>query len=451
MENLINQLSIINLSVGICVLVLYGLWQGKDRDYKDLEVGSIIVLITSMLVSTNAFEIGGLFVGLIITLLGYSIMDNQMDQNSTKKETIINGIRKWELAILKLFIYLGYLIILVAQDWIYIYLGIETISLTSYLLAGIKTGGQQQEASLKYLILGSLGSGLLLLGIVWIYKETGTIELINIVDNKFGTILIIFALLLKVAAAPFHMWAPDVYEGSPTYITSIFAIYPKLVYIYLIYDLMTNTFSSYQNTISEILIIAGLFSIAVGSIAAINQTKLKRMIAYSGIGHTGWILLGLSTANTIGFLGAFIYLLIYVVMSVFTFGLILAFNYSKIAELTGFLKAHPLLSSLFSLNLMSMAGVPPLVGFISKVIILYALILSNSYFIAILAISISIIGAFNYIRIIQFMSFLSSSYYAPDSTNSISMTSSLLLAATSWFILTGAYLMIPLIQILLTI
>jgi NADH-quinone oxidoreductase subunit N len=118
-------------------------------------------------------------------------------------------------------------------------------------------------------------------------------------------------------------------------------------------------------------------------------------------------------------------------MSVFTFGLILAFNYSKIAELTGFLKAHPLLSSLFSLNLMSMAGVPPLVGFISKVIILYALILSNSYFIAILAISISIIGAFNYIRIIQFMSFLSSSYYAPDSTNSISMTLSLLLAATS--------------------
>jgi len=133
----------------------------------------------------------------------------------------------------------------------------------------------------------------------------------------------------------------------------------------------------------------------------------------------------------VGFIGAFLYILIYIVMSVFTFGLILAFNYTKIAELTGFLKAHPLLSSLFSLNLMSMAGVPPLVGFVSKVIILYALFISNNFIIAIIAIALSIIGAFNYIRIIQFMSFLSSSYYAPDSTNSISLTLSLLMAISS--------------------
>jgi proton-translocating NADH-quinone oxidoreductase chain N len=449
MENLINQLTIIYLSIGIGIMILYGLWQGKDREYKDLEIGSIILIIISILISTNIIEKGGLLIGLIINLLGYSIIDNLMDNKFNKKESIINGIRKWELIILKLFIYLGYLIIIQAHDWIYIYIGIETISLTSYLLAGIKTGGQQQEASLKYFILGSLGSGLLLLGIVWIYKETGTIELINILDNQFGTILIIFALLLKLAAAPFHMWAPDVYEGSPTYITSIFAIYPKLVYIYIIYFLMTGTFSSYQIIISDILSIVGILSIIIGSIAAINQTKLKRFIAYSGISHTGWILLGLSTANTIGFIASFIYLIIYIIMNIFTFSLILAFNYSKIAEFSGFIKNHPLLSSLFSLNLMSMAGVPPLVGFVSKIAILYALFINNSYFIAIIAIIISIIGAFNYIRIIKFMSFLSSSYYSPDSTYSISLTLSLLLAISSWFIISGIYLIIPLIQLII--
>lgn len=448
MEIIINQLTLINLSIGMGILILYGLWQGKDREYVDIEVGSIILLIISIIISNKILEQGGLIIGLIISLLGYSIMNNQ---NQKQKEMVINGIRKWELIILKLFIYLGYLIILSAEDWIYIYIGIETISLTSYLLAGIKTGGQQQEASLKYFILGSLGSGLLLLGIVWIYKETGTIELINILDNQLGAILIILSILLKLAAAPFHMWAPDVYEGSPTYITSIFVIYPKLVYIYLLYTLMTGVFSSYQSTISNIFIITGILSIAIGSIAAINQTKIKRLIAYSGISHTGWILLGLSTFNIIGFISSFIYILIYILMNIFTFGLILAFNYSKIAEFTGFLKTHPLLSSLFSLNLMSMAGVPPLVGFISKIGILYALFISNSYFVAIFAICISIIGAFNYIRIIKYMSFISSSYNAPDSNPSISFSLSLILAISSWFIISGIYLIIPLLKFIITL
>ena len=441
-NSIINNLTIVNICIGISILTIYGLWLGKDREYVDIEVGVIITLIISYLLTNNSMEKGGIILGIIISLMGYSIMIKEID-----------GIKKWELPILKLFIILGYLIIISAKDLINLYLGIEAISLTLYLLAGIKTGGQQQEASLKYFILGSLGSGLLLFGIVWIYKETGSIEYIdiyNLLENTLGINLIIIAILLKMAAAPLHMWAPDVYEGAPTYITFIFAIFPKYVYILILYILMTESFSNFISNISEILMLSGLLSVAIGSIAAINQTKIKRLIAYSGIGHTGWILLGLSTNSIIGYIGSIIYIIIYIIMNINTFGIILSYSTTNIGHLTGLLRSHPIIASIFTLNLMSMAGVPPLLGFISKVLILYALFITNNILFGTIILIISIIGAFNYIRIIKNMTFITPTHVSPDAfTLPISKTLSILLAATSWLLFTGIYLTLPIIEIFL--
>lgn len=441
-NSIINNLTIVNICLGIAILTIYGLWQGKDREYIDIEIGVLITLIISFILTNNIIEKGGLLLGIIISLMGYSIMNKD-----------IEGIKKWELPILKLFIILGYLIIISAKDLINLYLGIEAISLTLYLLAGIKTGGQQQEASLKYFILGSLGSGLLLFGMVWIYKEIGSIEYIdifNLLENTLGINLIIIAILLKMAAAPLHMWAPDVYEGAPTYITFIFAIFPKYVYILILYILMTGAFSNFINNISEILMISGILSIGIGSIAAINQTKIKRLIAYSGIGHTGWIILGLSTNSIIGYIGSMIYILIYIIMNINTFGIILSYSTLNIGHLTGLLRSHPLIASILTLNFMSMAGVPPLLGFISKVLILYALFITNNILFAIITLIISIIGAFNYIRIIKNMTFITPTHVSPDAFSlPISKTLSLLLAATSWLLFTGIYLTLPIIEIFL--
>lgn len=277
---IMDEITVINIGLAINILLLYGLKNGRDREYIDIEIGGIMVLIMTLVLSNNIIEKLGLLIGLIINILGYSIISNK----------IIDGIKKWELGILKLFIILGLLIIISSKNFLYLYIGIETISLTFYLLAGIKTGGTHQEASLKYFILGSLGSGLLLFGIVWIYKETGSInfiEISNLLDSKIGPVLIIISILLKMAAAPLHMWAPDVYEGSPTYITGIFVMFPKLVYLYILYNMITGVFYNNQELISNILNISGLLSIGLGSIAGINQTNIKRLIAYSGISHTG--------------------------------------------------------------------------------------------------------------------------------------------------------------------
>lgn len=443
LTTILDEITIINIAITINLLLLYGIKNSRDRTYIDIEIAGIMVIIMTIILSNNIIEKIGLIIILLINLLGYSIINNN----------IIDGIKKWELGILKLFVILGFIIILSSKNFLYLYIGIETISLTFYLLAGIKIGGTHQEASLKYFILGSLGSGLLLFGIVWIYKETGSInfiEISNLLDSNIGPILIIISILLKMAAAPLHMWAPDVYEGSPTYITGIFVMFPKLVYLYILYNLITGVFYNNQELISNILNFSGLLSIGLGSIAGINQTNIKRLIAYSGISHTGWILLGLSSYNTLGLIGSFIYLIIYIIMNINTFGVLLSFPIYNISHLTGFGKLHSFFASLLTLNFMSMTGIPPLFGFISKLLIIYSLYISNNIIFAIITLIISIIGAFNYIRIIKNMFFINTYYTAPDTfSQCISFTLSLLLAISSWFILTGIYLTIPLFSLLI--
>jgi NADH-quinone oxidoreductase subunit N len=213
---------------------------------------------------------------------------------------------------------------------------------------------------------------------------------------------IVVALLFKLAAAPFHVWAPDVYEGSPTIVTSYFAIVPKIATLGLLIELIIGPFSSIFNELQPFIIVSAIFSIFIGSLGAINQSKLKRLVAYSAIAHMGFMLIGVSTGAINGIMATFIYILIYMVTSLNTFTFILSLNSPiYISQLAGLSRLNPTLAYTFCLTLFSMAGIPPLAGFISKYLILLSAIENNLYFVATLAIVLSVIGSFYYLRLIK--------------------------------------------------
>ena len=198
------------------------------------------------------------------------------------------------------------------------------------------------------------------------------------------------------------MWAPDVYEGSPTIVTAYFAIVPKIATLGLLYELLFGPFSSLFSKLQPFLLFSALLSIVIGSLGAINQTKLKRLIAYSAIAHMGFMLLGLSTGALNGLLATFVYIVIYMVTSFNTFAFLLSLNSPQfISQLTGLSRFNPLLALTFALSLFSMAGIPPLAGFFSKYLVLLAAINNNQYFVALRAIIFSVIGSFYYLRLIK--------------------------------------------------
>jgi NADH-quinone oxidoreductase subunit N len=198
------------------------------------------------------------------------------------------------------------------------------------------------------------------------------------------------------------MWAPDVYEGSPTIVTAYFAIVPKIATLGLLYELLFGPFSSLFSQLQPFLLFSALLSIIVGSLGAINQTKLKRLVAYSAIAHMGFMLLGLSTGALNGLLATFVYIVIYMITSFNTFAFLLSLNSPQfISQLTGLSRLNPILAFTFALSLFSMAGIPPLAGFFSKYLVLLAAINNNQYFLALIAIIFSVIGSFYYLRLIK--------------------------------------------------
>lgn len=350
---------------------------------------------------------------------------------------------------------LGMMLLVSSKDLISLYLSIELISLSLYILAGIKRDGQfSTEASIKYFLLGAVSSGLLLFGSALIYWLTGETSFVglsnyiwyspiifaspaggaipigdpslgNIISLSVGAMFVIVAILFKLAAAPFHMWAPDVYEGSPTIVTAYFAIVPKIAILGLLYQLMFGPFASLFSQLQPILLISALLSIIIGSLGAINQTKIKRLLAYSAIGHIGFMLIGLSTGAVNGLMATFVYIIIYAITSFNSFAFVLSFTSTNstnyISQLGGLSRLNPLLAITFALGLFSMAGIPPLAGFFSKYLILLSAINNNLYFVAFIAIIFSVIASFYYLRLIRWLFFKDSSDYLYKSLSDISM------------------------------
>ena len=330
-----------------------------------------------------------------------------------------NSIDKIEYPIIILASVLGMILMISSYDLIVFYLGLELQSLCLYILAAFKKSDEKStEAGLKYFVLSALASGLLLYGCSLIYGFTGSTNFEEISKNLnetntgavFGIVFVVVGLAFKVSAVPFHMWTPDVYEGSPTSITGFFALIPKIaaisVFIRFMYVPFLNLFDQWQT----IIIFISIASMILGAVAAIGQNNIKRLMAYSSIGHMGYALAGLATGTNSGIQSTIIYLTIYLVMNLGAFGCIFMMKrenvfYENIIDLSGLSKNHPILAFGFLIILFSLAGIPPLAGFFAKFYIFMAVIESQMYALAIIGLLATVISAFYYLRIIKVIYF----------------------------------------------
>ncbi len=329
------------------------------------------------------------------------------------------GINKIEYPILILSATLGMMIMISSYDLIVFYMGLELQSLSLYVLVSFNRDSRRStEAGLKYFVLSALSSGLLLYGCSLIYGFSNSTNFDLIAQNIdqfntgsiFGIVFILVGLAFKVSAVPFHMWAPDVYEGSPTSVTAFFAIVPKVaaltVFIRFLYVPFINLVDQWQ----MIIIFISLASMILGAVAAIGQTNLKRLMAYSAIGHMGYALAGLATGSNEGIQSTVIYLSIYLIMNLGIFSCIFMMKrkdifYEDIQDLSGLSKNHPIISICLLLLLFSLAGIPPLAGFFAKFYVFMAVIKVKMYTLAIIGLITTVISAFYYLRIIKIIYF----------------------------------------------
>ena len=372
------------------------------------------------------------------------------------------NIKSFEYHILILLATLGMILIVSSYDLISMYLAIELQSLSLYVLASFKrTTEQSTEAGLKYFILGAFSSGILLFGCSLVYGFTGStnfgdltkllshisINQLEMSGVSIGLILIIVALLFKLAAAPFHMWAPDVYEGAPTSVTAFFAIVPKIAIMGLLARICFQIFFEFLIEWQNILILSSGISMLVGSITGLYQDRIKRLLAYSAIGHVGYILIGMASGSILGIQALLLYLVIYIVMSLNMFGIILSLRkqdqesgksspITYIEDLRQLSYSQPLVAIMLTIGLFSMAGIPPLAGFYSKWYIFSSAIDAHLYLLALVGVVTSVIGSVYYIRIIRLMYF----DHIPEkieifSFQSISVESSFLVGLTTFLLL----------------
>ena len=414
------------LSLSIMFLLIFGVF--KKNSIKLVQnISLIVLLITAVIIFNEALGISktslfnnsividylSSFMKIITLLSAFLVLI--ISSNYLKTFQIF----KIEYPILILSSVLGMMIMISSNDLIVFYMGLELQSLALYVLATFNRDQlKSSEAGLKYFVLSALSSGLLLYGCSLIYGFTGSTNFNIIADQlnyneyalTFGIVFILVGLAFKISAVPFHMWAPDVYEGSPTSVTLFFTMVPKIaaltVFIRFLYVPFLNLIDQWQ----MILIFLSIASMLFGAIAAIGQTNLKRLVAYSSIGHIGYTLAGLATGSNEGIQSSVIYITIYIIMNLGLFSCLLMMKrnneyYEDIEDLSGLSKNHPLLSLSLLVILFSLAGIPPLAGFFAKFYIFKSVIEQSMYFLAIVGLLSTVIAAFYYLRIIKIIYF----------------------------------------------
>ncbi len=333
---------------------------------------------------------------------------------------------KPEFYILGLFATLGMLIMASAQNFITIYLGLELLSLCLYaLVAYVRDSNNASEAAIKYFVLGAIASGMLLYGMSIVYGITGTLNLSEIslylanqndvnIGLIFALTFIVIGVAFKFGAVPFHMWVPDVYQGAPTAVTLFIATAPKFAAFVMAIRLLSDGLQPLHIDWQQMLIILAVLSLIFGNVIAIAQTHIKRMLAYSTISHIGFVLLGLLSGESFGYASALFYTAVYVLMAAGTFAILLLLkndssnlyeDVDKLSDFKGLSQSHPWLAFLMLLLMFSMAGVPLTVGFYAKLYVLQSLVYNDFIWLAVLAVVMSIVGAFYYLRVIKYMYF----------------------------------------------
>ena len=327
-----------------------------------------------------------------------------------------------EFFVLVLFAVLGMMVMISAHSMLTIYLGLELLSLALYALVALqRDNAKAVEAAMKYFVLGALASGLLLYGMSMIYGATGSLDLkeialhISQVQEKdlvllMGVVFIIVGLAFKLGAVPFHMWVPDVYAGAPTPMTLFISSAPKLAGFAMIMRLLVEGMGDLHLYWQDFLVVLAVLSMVIGNVAAIAQANLKRMLAYSTIAHMGFLLLGILSGTPEGYAAAMFYTIAYAIMSIGAFGMILllsrsGFEADKLDDFKGLNDRSPWFAFVMLILMLSMAGVPPLLGFFAKLAVLEAVVSAGFIWVAIIAVVFSVVGAFYYLRIIKLMYF----------------------------------------------
>jgi NADH-quinone oxidoreductase subunit N len=329
--------------------------------------------------------------------------------------------QKFEYSILILLSTLGMLMLISAADLIALYLGLELMSLALYVLAAAdRHNVRSTEAGLKYFVLGALSSGMLLYGASLIYGFTGTVSFAGIAKAAgqgtagigliFGLVFLFAGFCFKISAVPFHMWTPDVYEGAPTPVTAFFAAAPKVAGIAIFVRTTMVAFPGIISQWQQIVVFVAIASMALGSFAAIGQRNIKRLMAYSSIGHMGFALVGLASGTPEGVQGVLIYMTIYVAMTLGAFAVILAMRrpdgmVEQIVDLSGLARTNPALAFFLAMLLFSLAGIPPLAGFFAKFYVFLAAIKAGLFALAVIGVVTSVVGAYYYLLIVKVMYF----------------------------------------------
>ncbi|MCW5718767.1 MAG: NADH-quinone oxidoreductase subunit NuoN [Bauldia sp.] len=352
----------------------------------------------------------------IATLIG-SLFALVLSSGSRRKEVT----DRFEYPILVILATLGMMVMISSHDIIALYVGLELQSLSLYVLAAVNRDSvRSTEAGIKYFVLGALSSGLLLYGGSLVYGFTGQTSFDGIaaalvggepeIGLIFGLVFILAGLAFKVAAVPFHMWTPDVYQGAPTPVTAFFAAAPKLAAMALLIRVVSEPFAAVTDQWQQVLVFLAIASMVLGAFAAIGQNNIKRLMAYSAIGHVGYALVGLSAGTEEGVRGVMIYLVVYLAMTLGTFACILSMRRAEgpvetIADLAGLSRTNPMMAFFLAALMFSLAGIPPLAGFFAKFYVFSAAVEAGLYVLAVIGVVASVVGAFYYLRIVKIMYF----------------------------------------------
>ena len=445
------------LALGSMGLLMLGVFSG-DRSTGTVSWLAVVLLaVVSWLVSSvtpmerldafsGMFRID-VFAGFMkqLALLG-SALAIVMSMSFNDREKIA----RFEYPVLFLFATLGMMMMVSANDLIALYVGLELQSLSLYVVAAFRRDSiKSTEAGLKYFVLGALSSGLLLYGASLIYGFSGSTGFDDLagalggdgnpapIGVVVGMVFVMAALAFKVSAAPFHMWTPDVYEGAPTPVTAFFAVAPKIAAVALLVRVMTGPFGPLLGEWQQVVVVISIASMLIGAFAAIWQTNIKRLMAYSSIGHIGYALVGLAAGGEVGVRGVLVYMAIYLFMNVGTFAVILSMRrrgqmVEGISDLAGLGQSDPRLAAALAIFMFSMAGIPPLAGFFGKLYVFMAAIDAGLVALAVIGVLSSVVSAFYYIRIVKVMYFDDP---GPALDRSLDPATSVILIGTGLFVL----------------
>ena len=413
------------LAGGAMVLLLIGAYRGQQVTPLVTALAIVLLVVTGVLVMTlpggKLVTFGGSFIVddfahflKVLALIGSAVT------LVLSAEFLAEAPRKiFEYAVLVMLSTVGMMILISAGDLIMLYLGLELMSLALYVVAASnRDNARSTEAGLKYFVLGALSSGMLLYGASLVYGFTGTVNFAGIaaaakvgnIGLVFGLVFLLAGLCFKVSAVPFHMWTPDVYEGAPTPVTAFFASAPKVAALAVFTRVALTAFPGVVSQWQQIVVFVAIASMVLGSFAAIGQSNIKRLMAYSSIGHMGFALVGLAAGTVEGAQGVLVYIAIYVAMTLGSFAVILTMKrggqpVETVADFAGLSRTNPLLAFVFAMLLFSLTGIPPLAGFFAKFYVFVAAIKAGLFALSVIGVLASVVGAYYYLMIIKLMYF----------------------------------------------